>query len=345
MGCNGCINRGIAHTEGSSDFMVSESRSKLAVINWLEEYGNRADRPDLVEVRFKNTRKEIYTNENRLRLFKGTVVAVEAQFGHDIGTISMTGDLVRSRIRQSKIDPGKREVRNLLRRATARDKQVWLEAMELEQPVMIRTRQIVKELGLVMKISDVEYQGDKSKAVFYYIASDRIDFRELIKILAKEFGIRIEMKQIGVRQEAGRIGGIGSCGRELCCSSWKTNFQSIGLETAKLQELPGNAQKLAGQCGKLKCCLLYELDNYVEAREHLPKVLLELETEKGIAYHHKTDVLKRIMYYSYERESTENLIPVSVDRVKEIIQLNKKGVTAIKLDTLIQAESTINYTL
>jgi cell fate regulator YaaT (PSP1 superfamily) len=329
MSCGsiGCLSRGITDiSTDDSNVLINEGFSKLHVTDWLAVYADYFNKEEIVEVRFKNTRKEYFKNDNELDLQKGDIVAVEAQFGHDIGTVSLTGKLVAHQLKNKAIDPTKYEFRKIFRKAKPTDIQKWKEALELEHPAMIRTRQITRELNLEMKIGDVEYQGDKSKAIFYYIAEDRIDFRELIKILAREFRIRIEMKQIGARQEAGRIGGIGSCGRELCCSTWKTGFNSVTLNASKVQELPASVQKLAGQCGKLKCCLMYELDTYIEAREDIPKTLLELETEKGLAYHHKTDILKRIMYYSYDQKSPENLIPVPVDRVKEIIGLNKKGI-------------------
>ncbi|MBN1597122.1 MAG: hypothetical protein JW894_02415 [Bacteroidales bacterium] len=306
---------------------MSDGYGKLPVYDWLEGYTENIKADELVEIQFKNTRKEYYVNNKKIFLKKGDIVAVESQFGHDIGKVNLTGVLTLLQIRRKKINPGKYEFRKIYRKAKPADIVKWKEALSLEQSTMLRTRQIVKELGLDMKVGDVEYQGDKSKAIFYYIAEDRVDFRELIKILASEFRLRVEMKQIGARQEAGRIGGIGSCGRELCCSSWKSDFGSVSINAARYQELPANAQKLAGQCGKLKCCLMYELDTYMEARESIPKVLLELETTKGKAYHHKTDILKRMMYYSYSESSIENLIPIPVEQVKEIIELNKRGIS------------------
>ncbi len=331
-GCSGCLSRGITETgTDDSNLNVVEGYNKLPVTDWLNKYKERAGKDTIVEVRFKNTRKEYFSNGNDLRLKKGDIVAVEAKFGHDIGTVSLTGNLVWMQLKNKGIDLDRYELKKIYRLAKAVDIQKWKEALELEESTMISTRQIVQKLKLDMKVGDVEYQGDKSKAIFYYIAENRVDFRELIRILAKEFDIRIEMKQIGARQEAGRIGGIGSCGRELCCSSWKTEFKSVNLDAAKIQELSSNAQKLAGQCGKLKCCLMYELDTYKEAKEEIPKVLLELETKDGIAFHHKTDILKRVMYYSYNKNMLEPLIPVPVDRVKEIINMNKRGIQADQL--------------
>lgn len=325
-GCDGCLSRGF-QDQGSEDSApnVIEGYNKLSVTDWLNKYENAPGKEDILEIRFKNTRKEYYRNENRIPLKQGDIVAVEAKYGHDIGIVSLRGELVWRQLKNKRIDLDKYELRKIYRLAKPADIQKWKEALALEDQTMIRTRQIVGDLNLDMKVGDVEFQGDNSKAIFYYIAEERVDFRELIKILAKEFGIRIEMKQIGARQEAGRIGGIGSCGRELCCSSWKTEFNSVVLNAAKVQELPSNVQKLAGQCGKLKCCLMYELDNYLEAKEEIPKVLLELEIKDGIAYHHKTDILNRVMYYSFDKDSIEHLIPVPVERVKEIINMNKKG--------------------
>ena len=332
MPCQGCLSRGIIESSDTRNSMlIKEGFNKLSSSDWMEKYEGRIETEKIVEVQFKNTRKEYFANSKNIALKKGNIVAVEAQYGHDVGSITMTSSLVWSQLKRKGIDIDHYEPRQIYRIATSADLQKWKEAMELEHSTMLRTRKIVNELGLEMKVGDVDYQGDKSKATFYYIAENRVDFRELIKVLAREFRIRIEMKQIGSRQEAGRIGGIGSCGRELCCSSWKSDFNSVILNAAKVQELPPNLQKLAGQCGKLKCCLMYEMDTYLEAREEMPKILLELETTKGIAYHHKTDILQRIMYYSYDKNSPENLIPVPVDRVKEIINMNKKGIQAEEL--------------
>ncbi len=336
MPCNGCLSRGVIESSGDRDTVrINDGFHKLASTDWVSQYEDRGDKANIVEVQFKNTRKEYFLNSNIIPLKKGDVVTVESHFGHDIGTVSLTSRLVWSQLKRKGIDLDRHNPKKIYRRATSSDLQKWKEALALEHPTMIRTRQIVSELNLEMKVGDVEYQGDKSKAIFYYIAEERIDFRELIKILAREFGIRVEMKQIGSRQEAGRIGGIGSCGRELCCSSWKSDFNSVVLNAAKVQELPANVQKLAGQCGKLKCCLMFELDTYMEAREDIPKLLLELETTVGVAFHYKTDILKRIMYYSFDEKSPENLVPVPVDRVKEIINLNKRG---IKVDQLTKVE-------
>lgn len=339
MPCNGCLSRGVFDNPDVQDAVfIKDGYNKLTSTDWMSKYEKRSGEENIVEVQFKNTRKEYYRNTNNLRISKGTVVTVESQYGHDVGTVTLTSSLVWTQLKKKGVDLDRYLLRKIYRKATPVDISKWKEALELEHPTMLRTRQIINELGLEMKVGDVEYQADKSKAIFYYIAENRVDFRELIKILAREFKIRVEMKQIGSRQEAGRIGGIGSCGRELCCSSWKSDFNSVVLNAAKVQELPANVQKLAGQCGKLKCCLMYELDTYMEAQEDIPKLLLELETDKGTAYHHKTDILKRIMYYSFDEKSPENLVPVSVERVKEIINLNKKG---IKPDQLVEGKEII----
>lgn len=309
--------------------------SKLSSHNWLDDIPNPPISTDIVEIQFKNTRKGFYRNANNLILKKGDVVAVESSPGHDIGTVTLIGWLVTRQMKKAGVDPISTEFKKIYRKAKPADVEKWLESISLEQSTMIRTRQIVTELELNMKIGDVEYQGDRTKAVFYYIADERVDFRELIKILADEFQIRVEMRQIGARQEAGRIGGIGSCGRELCCSSWINNFVSVTTNSARVQEISLNPQKLAGQCGKLKCCLNYELDTYIDARKDFPKTTTALETKDAIYYHQKTDIFKRIMWYSSEPNSAVNLSPVGIDRVKELIELNKKGVKPLKLVDIV----------
>jgi cell fate regulator YaaT (PSP1 superfamily) len=305
--------------------------SKLNTFDWVENIPEPPLTTDIIEVQFKNTRKSFYKNLNRLNLSKGDVIAVEASPGHDIGTVTLTGWLVKLQMKKVGIDPNSTELKKIYRKAKPADIEKWLEAISLEHNTMIRTRQIVSDLGLNMKIGDVEYQGDKTKAVFYYIADERVDFRELIKILADEFQIRIEMRQIGARQEAGRIGGIGSCGRELCCASWINNFVSVTTNSARIQEVSLNPQKLAGQCGKLKCCLNYEVDCYIDARKDFPKTTIPLETKDASYYHLKTDIFNRIMWYSTDPNSGVNLIAVPVDRVKEIIEINREGQKPLKL--------------
>lgn len=299
--------------------------SKLEVYDWLKGFPSVDTDMDLFEVRFKNSRKGFYQNTNRLRLNVGDIVAVEASPGHDIGVISLGGPLVIEQMKKYGVDFEKEEIKKIYRKAKSVDIDKWIEAVGLEHETMLKSRKIAVDLKLDMKIGDVEYQGDRTKAIFYYIADERVDFRELIKRLADEFRIRIEMRQIGARQEAGRIGGIGTCGRELCCSTWLTNFVSVTTSAARYQEVSINPQKLAGQCGKLKCCLNYEVHCYIDAQKDFPKSTIPLQVKKGTAYHQKTDIFKRIMWYSWEPESTLNLIEVPVERVHEIIKLNEKG--------------------
>jgi cell fate regulator YaaT (PSP1 superfamily) len=259
------------------------------------------------------------------------MIAVEASPGHDIGMVSLTGPLVLNQLRKYRINPDEYEFRKVYRKAKQADIEKWKEAIALEHHTMLRARKITQMLKLDMKVGDVEFQGDKTKAIFYYIADDRVDFRELIKYMADEFKIRVEMRQIGARQEAGRIGGIGSCGRELCCSTWLTSFVTVTTTVARNQELSFNPQKLAGQCGKLKCCLNYEVDAYLDAQKDFPSAEIVLETREGKAYHQKTDIFKRMMWYSFDSSASTNLIPITVERVMEIIRLNKQGIIVEKL--------------
>jgi cell fate regulator YaaT (PSP1 superfamily) len=305
--------------------------NKLDSFNWLRDIPSVPDENEIVEVRFKNTRKGFYRNVNAIRLEVGDVVAVEASPGHDIGRISMVGHLVREQLKKIKVYQSPEELKKVYRKAKAVDIQKWEEAKKLEIPTMLRSRKIAEELKLNMKIGDVEYQGDKTKAIFFYIADERVDFRQLIKVLADEFRIRVEMRQIGARQEAGRIGGIGSCGRELCCSTHITNFISVTTTHAKYQELSLNPQKLAGQCSKLKCCLNFELDSYVDAQRSFPPREIPLETMEGTAYFQKVEVHKGIYWYSTDAQSAANLIALPVDRVREIQAMNRKGKKADKL--------------
>jgi len=299
--------------------------SKLHVYDWLDDVMNIANPSDLVEVRFKNTRKDFFRNVNNLSLNQGDIVAVEASPGHDIGIVTLTGNLVIDQMKKHKVTLINGEIRKIYRKAKQADIDKWKEAIALEHQTMIRSRQIANELKLNMKIGDVEYQGDKTKAIFYYLADDRVDFRQLIKVLADTFRIRIEMKQIGARQEAGRIGGIGPCGREICCASWITNFVSVNTNSARYQDISLNPQKLAGQCGKLKCCLNYEVDTYIDAQKDFPPSNIQLETENGIYQYQKADIFKRTYWYSQIGDKSGAFFPVSVDRVKEIIRANQKG--------------------
>ena len=309
------------HCHGGS---CKAPRGKLHCYNWLEDVpGGYAD-DDMVEVQFKNTRKGFYKNSSNLSLKIGDMVAVEAAPGHDIGQVSMVGALVRLQMRKANIRPDA-EIRRVFRIARPADLEKFEEAKARENDTMIRSRKIAEDLHLNMKIGDVEYQGDGSKAIFYYIADERVDFRQLIRVLADAFKVRIEMKQIGARQEAGRIGGIGPCGRPLCCASWMTNFVSVSTSAARYQDISLNPQKLAGQCAKLKCCLNFEADAYVECVKRLPSKEIRLETVDATYYHFKTDIFKREITYSTDKAIPANLVTISADRAFEIIALNKRG--------------------
>jgi cell fate regulator YaaT (PSP1 superfamily) len=303
----------------------SRSCTKLNVYNWLHDVPNTLNPNDIVEIRFKNTRKDYYTNVNDLPLKPGDIVAVEASPGHDIGVVSLVGDLVLKQMRRHKPTFVDGELRKVYRLAKPVDIQKWEEATHLEHETMLKARKIAEDLRLNMKIGDVEFQGDKTKAIFYYIADERVDFRQLIKVYADTFRIRIEMRQIGARQEAGRIGGIGPCGRELCCSSWISNFVSVTTNAARYQEISLNPQKLAGQCSKLKCCLNYELDCYIDAQVDFPPTNIQIETEKGNFNYFKADIFKGIFWYVRENYQGGGVIGVSVDKVKEILKLNRAG--------------------
>ena len=278
----------------------------------------------MVEVQFKNTRKGYYKNSNKLKLGKGDIVAVEASPGHDIGTVTLTGRLVPLQMRKANIKPDA-EIKRIYRKAKPVDMEKYEEAKAKEHDTMIRSRQIAKNLNLDMKIGDVEYQGDGNKAIFYYIADERVDFRQLIKVLAEAFRVRIEMKQIGARQEAGRIGGIGPCGRELCCATWMTNFVSVSTSAARYQDISLNPQKLAGQCAKLKCCLNYEVDAYVESQKRLPSKEMTLETTDGTFYFFKADILKGTIMYSTDKNFIANAVTITARRAFEIINMNRRG--------------------
>lgn len=298
---------------------------KLKVFDWLGDLPISAMFPRIVEIHFKNTRKGYYLNEHNLPLVKDDVVAVEGTPGHDIGVVSLTGDLVFEKMRIENVDYKQEELKKIYRKARPGDFDKWYEAIDREKATIIRTRKIIEEMKLDMKLSDVEFQGDNTKAIFYYIANKRVDFRQLIKVLAEEFHIRIEMKQIGSRQEAGLVGGIGPCGRELCCSSWLTNFSSVTTGTARKQDLSLNPQKLAGQCGKLKCCLNFELDYYEEAQTGLPRTDVYLKTSKGDLRYFKTDVIQQKMWYVYTDPQKIGLQEISIERVHEIQAANQKG--------------------
>lgn len=299
-------------------------RGKLHCFNWLEDIpGGLADF-DIVEVQFKNTRKGFYRNSVNLPLEIGDMVAVEASPGHDIGRVTLVGKLVALQMRRANIKPDA-EIRRVFRKAKPADLEKYEEAKARENDTMIRSRKIAESLNLNMKIGDVEYQGDGNKAIFYYIADERVDFRQLIKVLADTFKVRIEMKQIGARQEAGRIGGIGSCGRPLCCASWMTNFVSVGTSAARYQDISLNPQKLAGQCAKLKCCLNFEVDTYVESARYLPGKEIRLETADNTYYHFKTDIFKKEVTYSTDKQLAANLVTIDAARAFEVIDMNKRG--------------------
>jgi cell fate regulator YaaT (PSP1 superfamily) len=320
-----------------NEIKSSHNCCKLDAYDWLSDL-NLSNNPssfDIVEVRFKNNRKEFFRLNENGPLQKGDIVAVESSPGHDIGVVSLTGEIVRIQMRKKKIDLNSPLVKKIYRKARQSDVEKWMQAAAQEIPTMIQTRRVVDQLGLQMKINDVEYQGDKTKAIFYYTAEGRIDFRELIKILAEKNSVRIEMKQIGVRQESARLGGIGSCGRELCCSSWLTDFQSVSTISARTQQLSMNPQKLAGQCGKLKCCLNFEYETYKEELDRFPATHIRLQTKKGPAFFQKMDVLSGMMYYSYV-ENPSVFIGVKREEVEKIQKMNSKGQQPEYLDELTE---------
>ena len=300
-----------------------------------------ADEGEYVEVQFKNTRKGFFINSNNIPLEKGDIVAVESNPGHDIGTVTMTGRLVKLQMKKANLRPDI-EIKRVYRKAREVDMEKYAEAKAREHDTMIRSRQIAKDLGLEMKIGDVEYQGDGLKAIFYYIADGRVDFRQLIKVLADAFHVRIEMKQIGARQEAGRIGGIGPCGRELCCTTWMTSFVSVSTGAARFQDLSMNPQKLAGQCAKLKCCLNYEVDAYVEAQKKFPSRDIPLETKDNTYYYFKADILNGQISYSTDKVFAANVETITPERALEIIGMNRKGQKPLSLDeTVVKTDSRI----
>ena len=309
--------------------------SKMNVHNWMGHIHSpsNTDICNVVEVRFKNSRKDFYRLPEGLEISEGDVVAVEGNPGHDIGIVTLSGELCRIQMKKRKLDLNS-DFKRLYRRAKAADIEKWLQSVRKEDDMIFKTRDYANRYNLKMKVNDVEFQGDGTKAIFYYTADERVDFRQLIKSLAEEFKVRIEMKQIGARQEASRLGGIGTCGRELCCSTWLNTFNSVSTVVAKTQQLFPNPQKLAGQCGKLKCCLNYEYDVYVESLNKIPELGVELQTEKGVAVYHKVDVFKRLFWYSYQG-STE-LFPLSAETVKSIIEKNKRNIVVKDLETFAE---------
>jgi cell fate regulator YaaT (PSP1 superfamily) len=328
MGCNscssgggtpkGCRNNGTCGTSGCNKFTVFDWLANMDLPDGQKPF-------DWVEVRFKNGRKEFYKNVHDLTLQIGDVVAVESSPGHDVGAVSIIGDLVRVQMNRKKFDYNNQALlKKVYRKANQRDIDLWTEARNREQETMYQSRVIAAQMGLDMKISDVEYQGDGAKATFYYTAEGRVDFRQLIRQLAGNFNIRVEMRQIGARQEAARLGGIGSCGRELCCSTWLTDFRTVNTSAARYQQLALNPQKLAGQCGKLKCCLNYELDSYLEALSTFPETQTRLKTVRGEAIFQKRDIFKKIMWYAYTDEVL-TWVPLQLEDVLQIMELNEKG--------------------
>ncbi len=330
MGCSSCSTKNEDGTPAgckNNGACGNGGCNKLTVFDWLANMELPAGQKafDIVEVRFKNSRKHFFKNIYGLTLQVGDVVAVEGSPGYDVGVVSIVGELVKLQLNRKDVKADSEEVKKVLRKASQKDITTWQESRMAEDDTMFRARKIASELNLKMKISDVEYQGDKVKATFYYTADDRVDFRELIKKMADEFKVRIEMRQIGARQEAARVGGIGSCGRELCCTTWLNDFRTVTTGAARYQQLSLNPQKLAGQCGKLKCCLNYELDMYIEAVKEFPDPEVKLRTKRGIAAHFKTDIFKRMIWYIYEEEHGINPIGLEVAKVKEIIEKNKNN--------------------
>lgn len=330
----GCKNNGTCGTD---------SCNKLTVFDWLSNMTLPSGETPFnwVEVRYKNGRKEYYYNSDNLTLSIGDTVATQAQSGHDIGMVTLTGELVRIQMKRKKIPENIEDSLKIYRKANQKDIDVWIEAREKEEPMKVKARQFAIDLRLQMKISDIEFQGDASKVTFYYTAEERVDFRELIKVFAREFRTRIEMKQVGFRQEAARLGGIGSCGRELCCSTWLTDYRSVSTSAARYQQLSLNPQKLAGQCGKLKCCLNYELDTYLDALKSFPKTETKLQTEKGTAICQKTDIFKGHLWYAYEGEWM-NWHKITTEQANDIIELNKKNkkITSLEEYALTLTEDT-----
>jgi len=335
MSCNSCSTGKDGQPRGckNNGTCGTDSCNKLTVFNWLSNMSLPSNQEpfDCIEVRFKNSRKHFYRNTEKLSLSIGDIVATEASPGHDVGIVTLTGELVRVQMKKKKVGINSEDVKKVYRKASQKDIDVWSKARDREEEIKKRARELAIALDLQMKISDVEFQGDASKATFYYTAEDRVDFRQLIKDMAKAFNIRIEMRQIGFRQEAARLGGIGSCGRELCCSTWLTDFRSVNTAAARYQQLSLNPQKLAGQCGKLKCCLNFELDAYLEALQQFPKSDVKLYTEKGTAVCQKTDIFKGHIWYAYEGEWM-NWHKLTTDQANEIIALNAKKEKVISLE-------------
>ncbi|MHB1147547.1 MAG: PSP1 domain-containing protein [Lutibacter sp.] len=335
MSCNSCSSDINTVPKGckSNGNCATGGCEKLSVFDWLSNMALPTGQEPLniVEVRFKNGRKHFYRNVDNLQICIGDIIAVEGSPGHDIGTVSLTGELIRIQMKKKGVAFNSEEVKKIYRKATQKDIDIWKAAREKEYETQFKGREILSRLGIKMKLSDVEYQGDGNKATFYYTADDRVDFRQLIRDLASTFSIRVEMKQVGLRQEAARLGGVGSCGRELCCSTWLTDLRKVNTTAARYQQLSLNPQKLAGQCGKLKCCLNYELDTYLDALTDFPRQDIVLKTKKGEAVFIKMDIFKRVLWYTY-KEDRNKWFKLTVENVQEIIDLNKnnKPVTSLE---------------
>ncbi len=335
MSCNSCSTsiNGLPLGCNNNGACVSGSCDKLTVFDWLSNMTLPNDQKpfDIVEVRFKNGRKCFYKNTKNLSICLGDIIAVETSPGHDIGVVSLTGELVKVQMKKKNVSLEGKELNQIYRKASQKDIDIWKSSREKELEVQRKSRLIISRLGLQMKLSDVEFQGDGNKATFYYTADDRVDFRQLIRELAGTFSIRVEMKQVGLRQEAARLGGIGSCGRELCCSTWLTDFRSVSTSSARYQRLSLNPQKLAGQCGKLKCCLNYELDSYLDALKNFPKTDIYLETEKGLAFFQKMDIFQGWLWYAY-KDNPVHWHKLTVDQTNQIIDQNKQNKKAQSLE-------------
>lgn len=335
MGCSSCATgaNGVPKGCKSNGSCATGGCEKLAVFDWLSNMTlpSGQERFNIFEVRFKNGRKHFYSNPNNLALSIGDIVAVEGNPGHDVGAVSLAGELVKVQMKKRKIEADSDQVKKIYRKASQKDIDIWQKARDKELETQTKGREIISRLGLKMKLSDVEYQGDGNKATFYYTADARVDFRQLIRDLAGAFSIRVEMKQVGARQEAARLGGVGSCGRELCCSTWLTDFRKVTTSAARYQQLSLNPLKLAGQCGKLKCCLNYELDTYLDALKDFPKQEKVLKTEKGDAVFIKMDIFKEHLWYTYKEERAK-WFRLTLDQVKEIIELNENNEVGLSLD-------------
>lgn len=347
-GSSGFLARGCCRAPGADDRHNRDESyprcAKLNTYNWLKDIKDAPGQAafDCVEVRFKNSRKEFFRINTDYELNEGDIVAVEASPGHDIGIISLTGEAARIQMKKKGLDPSFEEMKRVYRKARPSDVEKWIASVQNEDHSMYKSRGAARDLELEMKISDVEYQGDGTKAIFYYTAEERVDFRQLIKVLADLFKVRIEMRQIGVRQESSRLGGIGSCGRELCCATWLSSFRSVSTQAARAQQLALNPQKLAGQCGKLKCCINYEYDVYMEAQKEFPDPKVVLRTKRGNGVFQKSDIFERILWYAYEDD--HNMMAIPLEKVREIIRMNQKNKFPDKLEDFAQVkERKIDY--